>query len=71
MIIDTLGVVISTFLPSRVESAVAALPNVIFPISPKASCSNGVKKSSTDFVCGAKDPSADCLRRASISSWDK
>ncbi|MNW45452.1 hypothetical protein D3C74_227160 [compost metagenome] len=47
---ETFGVVMSTFLFNRVESAVAALPNVMFPISPSASCSKGV---STSFMVGS------------------
>ncbi|KFM95344.1 hypothetical protein DJ90_6341 [Paenibacillus macerans] len=66
---ETFGVVMSTFLLSSVESAVAALPNVMLPISPSASCSSGVNTSSTvgsDAVSWLA-----CLSRASISSWDK
>ena len=40
---DSLGVVISTFCPSKAERAVAELPNEILPTSPNASCSISVK----------------------------
>ena len=66
---ETTGVEISTFLFTKENSVVAAVPMLILAISPMVSTSSGVSSS----PAAASDVSASGippLRRALISSWD-